>query len=125
MSTVHPILTILHKYNPWVTAAVAAATQTRWYPATQQQPHNVSTQAGLTRVVEAFVDDLSCGRHFFDYEHLMSQSVFAATAQHGLDLMLRTEDLNAGLRLLHKRLTGKNRFGNPSRTTEKRDAVQR
>ena len=99
------------KYNPWVTAAVAAATQTRWYPATQQQPHNVSTQAGLTRVVEAFVDDLSCGRHFFDYEHLMSQSVFAATAQHGLDLMLRTEDLNAGLRLLHKRLTGKNRVG--------------
>ena len=96
--------------NPWNSAGIAAKTQTRWYAAAQAMNATSEEQVkGLKRVVQGFVDDLSCARYFFDCEHIMSQSAFAATTARGLDILLDSKDLNVGLEKMHHKLRSRPR----------------
>ena len=81
--------------------------QSKWYPAVQQ--NNLTSAEGLTRIIGALVQDLSCGVRFFDCEHIQTQSVFASTATRGLDFVMHSSSLNDDLDKLHKIATGKER----------------
>lgn len=79
-------------------AAAAEADSWYRYVAGGSEAGNASIAAGdMPTMLAEFLADLSCSKHVYAYEHLLTQSAFAADASGGLDVVVGVDELTKGL----------------------------